>query len=994
MNTKITYSLTYEQLMHLFRKEQRQFSNLTVRWILYSSFGEDPQKIVIDSICDLIFDRSSSVERIDSEFCGITEIYHFLPQLRWKCSNSDGDQIINVSIPGHRLLNISIDDDNILISFMPHGIRKITGFPVKFPVAWGQFILVGITGTTVGKELIQLLKKILYLQESESVNHHESISIDQSSSKEQSLSKDQNNNSTIDINNLKPRARCSSCEGILLLRPLSQKKDPKDPISNRNFICTDCLMAASKYYEELEDQIIEQEQKGKIKNNIETLLDIIDGGITLARNLQDERLMHEFFMFRAFVLVKSDDPDILEEAQDLVEIVSDFAEANEYSKLGRNAIQLRKNIIKKKSKLSDSKIEKIESIETKITVESRKKITDDSEAKITNKINSKIPSLVQNELAKESINKVSTQNSNDLEFVMPDDIELDEDAMALGEALNYVPNESDLTENVPFIKTEQQQIPKDSNNFKFPNVSSVPEIHKGPKVPNVPKVSIVPKVSNVPNVPKVSNVSNVPKVSNVSNVPKVSNVPNVPKVSNVPNVPKVSNVPNVPKDPSIPKIAEDENVNEIGQDLSFKGISKATEILSKSEEVSSSPPTISAFKNEKTLMDNENHNSKIISISEKNQETVSYFQDDGEDDDEFAIPNIPKRNPIQIPDLNIETTFSSDKPPSPATLNSAESVADSNLNSSECTENQPEVELSINSETILSKFELKDKSIDKLSEFESEKRIETNLEENIEGIIKEKREETFGNFIDKNSENLKKSKKFENVLFFGVPKKEKPLQQEESGKELFQFFNLSRKLTTKDENIQKSDREEIFKPSLIKKDKKSKKPKKKIERMKEIKDRRNREERKDDQDIKDFSEKSKSQVDQDLSEISNFDKKIAGPRKITDFKEIIKTKDISKSGSDYKPQVNSKPQILPLDNSLHQDALDLLKNRNELKSEKLTIKQKTQKNKNIQSVQNSGLDVKKIKKRYSVRQKKIELCPMCGKVAQECTCGYMQMRNR
>ncbi|TFH30031.1 MAG: hypothetical protein E4G98_02820, partial [Promethearchaeota archaeon] len=304
-----TISPTLGELQQLFRKDVISFSEVRIYWILYSSFGEEPEKSTISDIFNVSIDSTTKYQSISADVCGISRIHHYLPDI--KCKSTSGK--ISVVLPGHRLLNLTTDEDNTIISFMPHGINKLTVFPVEHPIAWGQAIFLDVFPKW--KSLVDNLKKVLFLNPEDS----EPTS----------------------------RKRCNTCQGILLLREDVAEKSPSLPVQPTHLICPDCLVSAIQYYYELEKQIVEQERHHQVGENADELLEMIDGGITLARNLHEERLMHEFFMFRSFVLGKLTDPECLQEASDLLELVEGFANMMEYGRLGRNARQLASTLNKK-----------------------------------------------------------------------------------------------------------------------------------------------------------------------------------------------------------------------------------------------------------------------------------------------------------------------------------------------------------------------------------------------------------------------------------------------------------------------------------------------------------------------------------------------------------------------------------------------------------------------------------------------------------------------
>ncbi|RLI63217.1 MAG: hypothetical protein DRO88_10465 [Promethearchaeia archaeon] len=802
------HSLTYNQILHIFPKEKKEFPSLRGRWILHSSFGLDSQKTVIDVRCKLILDKTSTLERITAEMTGITEIYHFLPKIHVSCRDIESGQEFQVTIPGYRILNLTLDDENVLLSFMPHGFKKLKGFPVDFPVAWGQLILVGITQDSTGKILLENLEKILYQPPGKSTE------------------------------NGKKWNRCKTCQGILQLRPLSSQSSFSTEVSDDNFICSDCLAATINYYENLESKIIEQEQEKTIKENTEILLDIIEGGINMARNLAEDRLLHEFFMFRAFVMGKSENPQIIEEAKELTDIVVDFAEATNFPSLARNGVQLRKNLVKKlesfgislKSPVLANKIKPISSPLEASTISRSSPPIPSTSSPLPSSSPSSLQDSTLDSQKKQVLPSISQSNvdslENNLDFVMPEDIELDEDALALGAALNFIPDENDLNSTNPFVDSKPTHLS-----------GSLASIPKEPTTSQLQKPSI-------PIAPVVSMKKNEPKSPTSKNNLQI---PSIPK----------------PKSPSHPKIESNtqKSTDFLSQSTKPDDFSSHDLKESRTSQSITPEPRVQALKKER------------IAEQVKTSQKVVYFQAKDDDDDDFAIPEAPLRKSVKKPKIekglerNMQTPDISLK----SSMISSISASNSSEISEIITEPSQTSEMEIIKKLSDSVSNFKEKSLDSSEILTKDKKVS----ENIDPISHEPNGMPLEQDFQPAERKLDhSSSKFEEILFFGVPKPKKEQEQEKVETELFQFFNLSRKL---EENVQ----------------------------------------------------------------------------------EIAQENDASKKES------MSKISILPKTTQIEKEM-----KKEEIERRELPIKNNTN------------------------RRKQIELCPMCGHIAAECTCGYMQMKNR
>ncbi|MHA1746544.1 MAG: hypothetical protein ACTSWW_11120, partial [Promethearchaeota archaeon] len=97
------------------------------------------------------------------------------------------------------------------------------------------------------------------------------------------------------------------------------------------------------FYSSLEKQMVSMEKSGIINGSAMELLELIEGGISLADDLGNEKLRFEFLLFRAFTLCRLTDPEDLKECTQLLEDIIQFASNWGYVGLEGHAQQLLNN---------------------------------------------------------------------------------------------------------------------------------------------------------------------------------------------------------------------------------------------------------------------------------------------------------------------------------------------------------------------------------------------------------------------------------------------------------------------------------------------------------------------------------------------------------------------------------------------------------------------------------------------------------------------------
>ncbi len=828
-----TITPTLGELRQLFKKDVIAFPEVRIHWILYSSFGEDPEKSTISEKFNVSFDPSTKYHPVSADVCGISRIYHYLPDI--KCESMSGK--ISVVLPGHRLLNLTTDEDNMVVSFMPHGINKLAGFPVDHPIVWGQAIFLDVIQKS--KSLVDNMKKVLFLNPEDA----------EPSS----------------------RLRCATCQGILLLRDSASENPNSQPVQANHLICPDCLLSATQYYYELEKQIVEHERHQHVGEKADELLEMIDGGITLARNLQEDRLMHEFFMFRSFVLGKFDDPEYLQEASDLLELVKDFADMMDYGRLGRNAQQLASTLSKRAPAVQKPK-PVVKAISSKPVVKPS-----------IPPVKTPLASIPPTPSTPPIPSPPTPSPSSGLDFVMPDDIVLDEDSLALGEALQYEPeleNNSDKgadasSNQLTFIPPEEIQSDEEAlalgEALEFePELENLLPSTPSPPTPSPPPSKIAPQIKNIPLA--------------------VPPIPAPPKRTPPPAPSEAENHPS-----SKFKLQTKERVVEANlrvkslTDIAIETIPGAENKISAISPSKLQIPKIPKRNSSPTPSDIQTSDARIASQADTGMKTSStkspervYFQDDGKDDDDFAIPSMPKRKPLELPKIERPTE-------------------------------KPQVRL-------VSPIPSLNLEVGILTPTEDEPPIPPELSDTIENDLPPVQTpilqpEPPVEMYETELEPMDEGGEFESMLFFGVPKDSSPPQPTPKGADLFQVFNVS-KSTIKEK-----------KPKKVRTKPTSKKTSKKP--------------------IVSFD-------DRDISPLP------PSPEEIT-IPEIPPQKTRKPILPIVKPPVSTSPLSAPPVPA--------------------------------RSASTRVEPTPPLRKGIRIHQKRVEFCPMCGKVAQKCTCGYMSTKS-
>ncbi len=293
--------------------EPFSLENISISWNIYHNFENPPDETNFEGNFNIeVFPAES--KKCDENASAIHEIKNPFPDLKFE----NRDQNYSVSIPSHRLLTVSLEEEKIIFTFMPHGITPIEGFPIEKRISWGKCTIKGDTD-----KISKILKNIIQI---------------------------------LFVNQEIPRIRCESCKGLKMLIG-DNDSDPNTEFFDHQLICYDCLQGAISFFKELNLQIEHFEKENNINQSRETLFQLIDGGIELANRLDNEKLHSEFLYFQALLMSKDEDPKQIEDSIELLERIIMFSSSWNYNKLNEKSEKLRTTILENNPAIQSSEKE-------------------------------------------------------------------------------------------------------------------------------------------------------------------------------------------------------------------------------------------------------------------------------------------------------------------------------------------------------------------------------------------------------------------------------------------------------------------------------------------------------------------------------------------------------------------------------------------------------------------------------------------------------------
>ncbi len=304
--------------------EPLSLENILISWNIYHNFESPPDESKIEGNFNIDVFPAESKE-CEENASAINELKNPFPDLKFV----NKDQNYSVTIPSHRLLTVTLEEEKVVFTFMPHGIKPIEGFPTENHISWGRCSING--DSDQNSKILKILIQILF------------------------------------INQKTPRSRCESCKGLKMLIGDSDS-DFDSELYDHQLICYDCLQGSISFFKELTVQIEEFEKENNLDKSRETLFQLIDGGIDLADRLNNEKLHSEFLYFQALLLSKAEDLKAIQESLDLLERIIMFSSSWNYSKLREKSEKLKSKILENKNV--------IQSIEEEVILENQEPIKD------------------------------------------------------------------------------------------------------------------------------------------------------------------------------------------------------------------------------------------------------------------------------------------------------------------------------------------------------------------------------------------------------------------------------------------------------------------------------------------------------------------------------------------------------------------------------------------------------------------------------------------
>ncbi|UYP44894.1 hypothetical protein NEF87_001179 [Candidatus Lokiarchaeum ossiferum] len=396
--------------------------NVPVEIIIYSNFDPNSPKSIVQGIFRINIQKPTDEIVLQTKISSVTSMNNPFSFL----TLTNTEENYSISFSCHRILSITLEGKVGVIVFMPHGTNPINGIPGEINVAWGEIRISGDEGQNA--QILQNQIQNLY------------------------------------INNQVPRPRCSTCQGMKILKKTDLMTDFNENaiVVDENLVCQDCLNGAINYYSSLKTQIENLRTQDGIKTNKEYLLQLIDGGITLAENLNDEPFVMEFIILKIKVLQSSDEGEEKYQAKELLEEVQMFAENWNLSEITAKVEILQKAPeLKEIDNIPSNNTKSLEKLDKDPTLLDEKK---NEPMKAVSLKPVKLPKLstpikdiiIEEEVLpdEESLEQEEPKKKN-LEFLKPEDIPVDEDAMALGEALDFTPSPDDLHIPLPEKQPEK-----------------------------------------------------------------------------------------------------------------------------------------------------------------------------------------------------------------------------------------------------------------------------------------------------------------------------------------------------------------------------------------------------------------------------------------------------------------------------------------------------------------------------------------------------------
>ncbi len=198
---------------------------------------------------------------------------------------------------------MSLEETSVLVTFRAHESIPIQGFPMDQPLVWDEAIIG--EDPEQSTELLTRFIPIVFFQ------------------------------------NQFPRARCETCQGLKWVKAIP---DLPSNLSEDVVFCPDCLKGTINFYNILQGQLTSMAQSGDIAASIDTIYQLIDGGINLAQNMGDEKFRFEFLFLKALVLAYSDDPQHNAQCGPVIMEVLQFAQQHQFQELYNRSLIIAQSI--------------------------------------------------------------------------------------------------------------------------------------------------------------------------------------------------------------------------------------------------------------------------------------------------------------------------------------------------------------------------------------------------------------------------------------------------------------------------------------------------------------------------------------------------------------------------------------------------------------------------------------------------------------------------
>ncbi|MHA1647444.1 MAG: hypothetical protein ACTSVL_07715, partial [Promethearchaeota archaeon] len=278
-----------------------KMKSIMIKWEIFHNF-EEPDQTNLEKKFNISITPQKILSELPENPSSLKKVLNPYPIINFEEENGE----MKIDIPVSRILTAGLTKNELIVVFLPHGSSAITGFKIDKPVAWCR------------------------------------ANIRDSYDKLQELQ--QKLNSMLFINGKIPRPRCPICQGLTVLKNFSENdKDNSELVLKKSdFICLDCMHGAFKLYNSLKERVEEERKNNNWVENSEIFEDLISGGISLADDLDDQKMLFEFLIIRVELLINLHQQANFTEIKELINQIHMFATTWNFDNLEQKILKFQK----------------------------------------------------------------------------------------------------------------------------------------------------------------------------------------------------------------------------------------------------------------------------------------------------------------------------------------------------------------------------------------------------------------------------------------------------------------------------------------------------------------------------------------------------------------------------------------------------------------------------------------------------------------------------